>query len=278
MLSFVIISARIVSLIALFNLGQMYCAATPTSATKPDLQKVYDEALNWSKTKLALMPDTQDSHDLAGIGVCHGATVGKPLIIKPPCPKKQRANACHDSTEGDQVDVKAKAEEYIDADADQTPQTVKQQHADILAQATNSRAIKASPKILVFVSFSMPKASLKALAYEAHKHNAVLVMQGLKDDSFKMTQQAFFDLVSDGLTSDGLAGSGQAIDPTNFAKISQNIAKSGIQGFEVNPELFKAYKIVSVPVFVLVKDTQEISRLSGNVSLEYAAKKLKESI
>ena len=118
-----------------------------------------------------------------------------------------------------------------------------------------------APKILVFVSFSMPKASLRALAQEVAKHNAVLVMRGLKGDSFKVTQKAFLEILTEG----------KNLDP-------KNIANQDMQGFEVNPELFKTYKITKVPVFVLIKKTSEISRLSGNVSLDFAAKKLKESL
>jgi conjugal transfer pilus assembly protein TrbC len=184
---------------------------------KPDLQKVYSDALTWSKTKLEAMPNTQDSHGTAG--VCVGAKAGEPLAIKPSCPKKQKLAA---------VDV---------MDDDKTPESRRHVHADIGSPPVS--------KILVFVSFSMPKASLKALAYEAAKHNAVLVMQGLKDDSFKTTQLAFQELVGEG------------------------------QGVEVNPELFKAYQIKHVPVFVLVKGDQELGRLSGNVSLNFAANKLK---
>ena len=98
----------------------------------------------------------------------------------------------------------------------------------------------------------MPKQSLVALSKEAKNHGAVLVMRGLKDDSFKETQAAFGYLGKD--------------------------VESGI---EINPEAFETYQIKQVPVFVLVKTTQgrdprEVSRLSGNVSLTFAAKKLKE--
>jgi type-F conjugative transfer system pilin assembly protein TrbC len=77
-------------------------------------------------------------------------------------------------------------------------------------------------------------------------------MRGLKEDSFKETQKAFADLGKD--------------------------LESGI---EINPEAFETYHIKQVPVFIRVKSTpgkdpQELGRLSGNVSLSFAAKKLKE--
>jgi len=221
-----------------------------TDSVKPDMQKVYDEAVNWGKTKLDKMPDTATSHATAEIGICRGASEGAPLTIKPPCSKKQKLETVVDGV----ID---------DAKATDALVSGRNPHADILSTPRNTE-----PKILVFVSFSMPKASLRALACEAAKHNAVLVMRGLKGNSFKTMQKAFLDLV----------GEGQNLDQANAQKINQGYEEASIQGFEVNPELFKTYKITHVPVFVLVKNTQEISRLSGNVSLDFAAKKLKENI
>ena len=106
--------------------------------------------------------------------------------------------------------------------------------------------------VLVFVSFSMPKASLTALSKDAEKYSAVLVMRGLKGDSFKDTQAAF-----------------------------QSLGEEERSGIEINPDLFETYQIQQVPVFVRVKSTpegdlQEIGRLSGNVSLVFASQKLQE--
>jgi type-F conjugative transfer system pilin assembly protein TrbC len=76
-------------------------------------------------------------------------------------------------------------------------------------------------------------------------------MRGLKDDSFKATQTAFAALGND--------------------------IQSGI---EINPEAFETYQIKQVPVFVRVQSiqdkTKEIGRISGNVSLSFAAQKLNE--
>jgi type-F conjugative transfer system pilin assembly protein TrbC len=237
MLSFIILLQKVLSVLVFISL------VAATTEHKPDMQKVYDEAVNWSKTKLDKIPDTEASHATASIGVCRGASEGEPLIIKPPCSKKQKIDAVVDGV----ID---------DAKANTSLVSTRNLHADIL-----STTKKTEPKILVFVSFSMPKASLRALASEAAKHNAVLVMRGLKGDSFKTTQKAFLEILTQG----------KNLDP-------KNMANQDMQGFEVNPELFKTYKIKKVPVFVLIKNTQEISRLSGNVSLDFAAKKLKENI
>lgn len=97
-------------------------------------------------------------------------------------------------------------------------------------------------KILVFVSFSMPEVSLKSLAEMAERYNAVLILRGLVEESFTKTAARL---------------------------------KYFKSGMEVNPELFKTYKITRVPTFVLLRKDQEASRLSGNVSLPFAAEKLK---
>ena len=236
-------------LLVLLGLNGLLMAATKTA--KPDMQKVYDEAKNWSKAKLEEMPDPANAHQTANIGVCRGASAGEPLMIKPPCPKKQKQklNEVVNAVTGDH--------QHESKDTTQVIETTRNSHPDILSPLKNQ-----VPKILVFVSFSMPKASLKALAKEAAKHNAVLVMRGLKDDSFKTTQQAFLELASE----------------DDKEKLDSFTKAEDMQGFEVNPEQFKTYQIKKVPTFILVKDQAEVARLSGNVSLEYAAKKLKEDI
>ncbi len=99
-------------------------------------------------------------------------------------------------------------------------------------------------KILVFVSFSMPSQSLKRLTQECEKHHATLVLRGLKDNSFRKTMI--------------------------FMK-----EQKFNHGVEINPDLFTRYKITKVPVFLLTKDNREIARLSGNISLSFAALKLR---
>lgn len=247
MLYVVVLLRRVLGVVAFF--GLVAAASLPQKTDKPDMQKIYDEAKNWSKAKLEQMPDTNNSHQTASIGVCRGANIGGPLLIKPPCPKKQKQQI------DDVVDA------AIGQDTAQASETGRNSHSDILSASKNQ-----APKILVFVSFSMPKASLRALTQEAAKHNAVLVIRGLKGDSFKTTQQAFLEMANESKNPN--------LDAETIAK---NIPED-MQGFEVNPELFKTYQIKKVPTFVLVKNQAEVARLSGNVSLDFAAKKLKADI
>lgn len=120
----------------------------------------------------------------------------------------------------------------------------------------DDQPIKASDKILVFVSLSMPKESLKQLAKDALTHNAVLILRGLKNNSFKETVEFMGSMKEekDGNSSQGFEG-----------------------GFEINPMLFDTHNITHVPVFMHVKKDQEQARLSGNVTLDFACHKLMEA-
>ncbi len=101
-----------------------------------------------------------------------------------------------------------------------------------------------SDQTLIFVSLSMPEASLKSLYFEAEQIGAVLVLRGLKDHSFKQTAEALQSL-----------GIGVQIDPT----------------------LFKQYAIESVPTFVK-SDGAEYQSIRGNISLAYALARFKEDL
>lgn len=96
-------------------------------------------------------------------------------------------------------------------------------------------------RLFVFVSLSMPEASLKRLGQEAKTHKATLVMRGLYEDS--------------------------------FAKTAQKIQKLGI-AVDINPELFEAHNITVVPTFVWTRNGHPVQILKGNVTLAFAVKKL----
>lgn len=111
------------------------------------------------------------------------------------------------------------------------------------------------PDLLVFVSFSMPEASLKRLATDAAKANGVLVFRGPKDGSLKQTLQAF-----------------------------EPLAKLGASAI-LHPEAFTWNWIDSVPVFVLgtaagggcddaADSCRETLRIAGDASLEYILERM----
>lgn len=101
--------------------------------------------------------------------------------------------------------------------------------------------------ILIFVSFSMPKASLIELNKQAQKYNATLVMRGIYKNSFSEMRKKILEISSDGLS------------------------------INIDPKAFEQYNIKQVPTFVLIDKNKEINRLSGNVSLDYAHEKLSEA-
>jgi conjugal transfer pilus assembly protein TrbC len=112
----------------------------------------------------------------------------------------------------------------------------------------------AGPDLLVFVSFSMPEASLKRVAAEAGKADAVLVFRGPKDGSLKKTLQAF-----------------------------EPLARLGARAI-IHPEAFTRHDVKSVPVYVLDSSPggcEETAgacgdplRLAGDVSLDYALERM----
>lgn len=120
---------------------------------------------------------------------------------------------------------------------------VNPQHED----QTGSILTEKGDKILVFVSFSMPNNSIRELSLDTQKYGARLYLRGIFEKSFKKTAQKILEINDKGLK------------------------------LEINPNEFKRYKIDKVPTFVLVKDGVEVSRLAGNVSLEYATSKLHDS-
>lgn len=95
-------------------------------------------------------------------------------------------------------------------------------------------------KFLIFVSFSMLKSALQSLYADAKKHQAVLVLRGLKDGSFKATAEYLKAL-----------------------EIS----------VQIDPESFKKYQINRVPTIVALGDNK-FDSISGNISFQYAKQKL----
>lgn len=84
-----------------------------------------------------------------------------------------------------------------------------------------------SAQIAVFVSMSMPAASLKRIALETSKIGGVMVIRGFVNDSMKQTVEAM----------------------RPYANLGAEI--------QINPELFATYGVREVPTFVLAKNTED---------------------
>lgn len=111
-----------------------------------------------------------------------------------------------------------------------------------LKETIKAKQESSDPSLYIFVSFSMPKESLKALAVEAKKHKAVLVIRGLIENSFLKTAMFLKNL-----------GEGVVLDPL----------------------LFQEYNVVIVPTFIEAH-TAGYKKISGNITLAYALEKFKE--
>ncbi len=127
--------------------------------------------------------------------------------------------------------------------------------ASIFAIAINSICY-GTPKsnVLVFVSFSMPKESVKGWMREAEKIHAPVVIRGLVNNSFKATMQKMTEL-----------------------------ARDNHGGVQLDPTLFKLFNIKQVPAVVVTNYTPCLANRTcvntydvvyGDVHLDYALKKI----
>lgn len=114
--------------------------------------------------------------------------------------------------------------------------------------------VPAKPELLIFVSTSMPKATLKLLGEQSARAGGVLLLRGLRDPLG--TPNAFSK------TIDYLEGA----------------AKAGAS-MQIDPESFRKYGVKQVPTFVVAMRKEEcatdqcervVSSVTGDVSLDYA--------
>ncbi len=111
--------------------------------------------------------------------------------------------------------------------------------------------------LMVMVSFSMPEETLRNLARQADKAGAVLVIRGMVDDSLQATTKAVQKVLG---------------------------KEGGDSTFQINPNVFRAYKVEDVPAFVLARKPigdgdscthgDDYVSVRGDVTLEYALRKL----
>ena len=103
-------------------------------------------------------------------------------------------------------------------------------------------------KIYIFISFSMPDAALKNYAAEAEQLGAILVMRGLKNNSFFETKAKADELAI---------------------------------MFNIDPNLFEKYQITSVPAIIVDnhqdQNKEQIKKLTGHIALSDALQIMKEA-
>lgn len=123
-----------------------------------------------------------------------------------------------------------------------------------LLMSTITYADNSTSPIITFVSFSMPKESLKQWLGEAKQIHAPVIIRGLIDNSFKETINQMSQLIND----------------------NQN-------GVQLDPTLFKKFNIDKVPALVVRENNTCLATQScidkydviyGDVSMEYALNKI----
>ncbi len=119
-------------------------------------------------------------------------------------------------------------------------------------ERTEKTNLKEVP-IIIFVSFSMPKESIKGWIAQAQKAKAAIYIRGLINNSFKDTAKAISELVQN---QENQAG-----------------------GILIDPNLFKKYSITQVPAVVVIKNEKnDFDVIYGDVSLDYALDKISNSM
>lgn len=123
------------------------------------------------------------------------------------------------------------------------------------SQAAAMAPGKAGPKVLIFVSFAMPEATLQRLVDQAARAGATLVLRGLVNGSIRETVTRMQALIG-----------------------SRRVA------VQIDPEAFDRYGIVMTPTFVLVMQdagnepctsrvcgsSRQSVKVAGDVTLDYA--------
>ena len=116
-------------------------------------------------------------------------------------------------------------------------------------------ALAGGPGLMVFVSFSMPEATLARLVDQAARSQAVLVLRGFVNGSLRETVARVKDLIGNRTV-----------------------------GFQIDPQAFDRFAVTATPTFVLVRNgaaptdcggntcfaSDAFVSVAGDVSLDYA--------
>lgn len=155
---------------------------------------------------------------------------------------------------------------------DSLPQPLNQRQIDLGAvakgyeamgqPAPGSKAFNAAPALLVFISFSMPDATLARLVDQAARAQVTLVLRGLVDGSLQKTV----------LRAQGLMGQRKV-------------------GMQIDPQAFDRFSVTATPTFVLLKAGASAApcaagscyppasfvAVAGDVSIDYALEYFKRA-
>ena len=132
------------------------------------------------------------------------------------------------------------AKQYTDSFANHTPIDINQTISDYNAMLKNAKSNLGQSRLLIFISSSMPKKTIVNLMTQSSSIGAVFVVRGLMNGSYVKTYKYFYGLKGDNTV-----------------------------GIMINPTLFKALAIDSVPTFALYKSSQDLMKTACNVSPTY---------
>ncbi len=140
-----------------------------------------------------------------------------------------------------------------------TPLDINQTISDYNALVKNAKTKIGNERLIIFISSSMPKKTLINLMSQASNIGAVFVIRGLINGSYVNTYRYFY-----------------------------NLKGNNTVGIMLNPSLFKAMQVDSVPTFALYQAEQDLmttacnvtpkyTKVSGEVSVHYALEQLTHS-
>ena len=169
--------------------------------------------------------------------------------LKPPSEREIAATPARSMPRVDALPAPA-----VPADADLG--AITQGYAPAIKQALASgAALSQKPSLLIFVSFSMPEATLARLVDQAARSAGTLVLRGLTESSLKQTVVRVQKLIG-----------------------TRKVA------FQIDPQSFERFSVVHTPTFVLIRagaqpvscgeaqclSNESFVSVSGDVSLDYA--------
>ncbi len=155
----------------------------------------------------------------------------QPLNIKLPTGEKYRLYS---------ESIVSDAKQYTDSFSNHTPIDINQTISDYNAMLKNSKSNLGQSKLLIFISSSMPKKTIINLMAQSSSTGAVFIVRGVMNGSYVKTYKYFYGLKGDNTV-----------------------------GIMINPTLFKALAIDSVPTFALYKSSQDLMKTACNVSPTY---------
>ena len=114
-------------------------------------------------------------------------------------------------------------------------------------QARLAQKQKAQPRIMMFVSFSLPEAELKQRVADAAYYGIPVIIRGMVNGNMRQTATA----------------------------VGRLVRKTKTGGVEIEPTLFRQFSVTAVPQLIVTCDGH-VDRLSGDLALPAALKKVSE--